>query len=263
MAALKTDEILAFLNSHASARRFSGEEISETQEKAIVETAQRSPTSSNLQVYSIIGLRDAETKKRLAVLCGDQAHVSESSLFLVFLADLKRLKALAEERGYAFHGETAEAFIVATVDVTLVAGRALMAAQAMGIGGVMVGGIRNNPEEVCQLLQLPELVYPVMGMSLGYPQKPPKIKPRLPLSAVYMKDRYDLSRQLTGVGEYDRIMDELGHLRGREVEPEKYPGFNGVYSWSEHSVRRLASENPTVCRPHMKGFLQKRGFLGD
>jgi len=253
--------IIDFLNSHASVRKFTDQPITEEQERVIVTTAQRSPTSSNLQAYSIITVRNPDKKATLARLCGDQSHVAESALFLVFCADLYRLSRLNERRGYRFHGEYAEMFVVATVDTALAAARALMAAQALGFGGVMVGGIRNQPQEVSKLIGLPELTYPVMGMSLGKPAKTAKLKPRLPIEGICFEENYRQEQLDDAVARYDRTIDEVGYLHGREITPERYPDFEGVYSWSEHSARRLADDAPRVLRPHMKEFLLGRGFL--
>ncbi len=255
-------KLIEFLNSHASCRNFTSQKISPEQERIIVTTAQRSPTSSNLQAYSIVGVREQATKVRLAKLCGSQDHVAQSSLFLVFCADLYRLSALNKSRGYSFTGEWTELFIVATVDTSLAACRALMTAQAMGMGGVMVGGIRNDPEAVCKLLNLPEFVYPVMGMSLGFPNKKPKVKPRLPLQAVYFNERYIPSLFEESISEYDRTIDSIGYLKGREVRPEDYPEFQGEYSWSEHTARQMSGDNRSASvRTHMLEFLKSRGFL--
>ena len=255
------NDILTFLNSHASVRRFTDRRITEEDERSIINTAQRSPTSYNLQAYSIISVRDRQKKQKLAHFCRDQDHVAQASLFLVFCADLYRLSLLNKERGYPFHGEYTEMFIVATVDATLVAGRALMAAQALGMGGVMVGGIRDNIKEVCTLLDIPELVYPVMGMSLGYPQSPPKIKPRLPLEAICFKEQYSLEGFKNSIATYDEAIERVGYLKGREIMTDEYPNFTGRYSWSEHSTRRMAASEPDALRAHMLTFLQKRGFL--
>lgn len=255
------NNILAFLNSHSSVRRFTDRQITEEDERTIITTAQRSPTSYNLQAYSIIGVRDRQKRQKLDHLCGDQGHVAQSSLFLVFCADLYQLSLLNEERRYPFRGEYTEIFIVATVDATLVAGRALMVAQALGMGGVMVGGVRNNIEEVGALLDLPELVYPVMGMSLGYPQLPPKVKPRLPMEAIYFKERYSSEGFKNSITTYDEIIDRIGYLKGRQITPDKYPNFTDRYSWSEHSARRMAASESGALRAHMLSFLQKQGFL--
>ncbi len=254
-------DLIAFLNSHGSCRKFTDTPITPEQEMTIITTAQRSPTSSNLQAYSIIGVRDQVKKDTLARLCGDQAHISTSALFLIFCADLHRLSRLNEQRGYPFNGGDTEAFIVATVDASLAACRALMAAQALGFGGVMVGGIRNHPDEVGALVRLPGLVYPVMGMSLGEPETPPKVKPRLNPDAIYMREEYDETDFDRLVAEYDRTLAEVGYLSRRPVEPERYPDFAGEYSWSEHTARRLATERAGVRRAHMLQYLKSLGFL--
>lgn len=253
--------IIEHLRSHASVRQFTDRDINAEDELTIVATAERSPTSSNLHAYSIVSVRDQEKKARLAVLTGNQNHVAACPLFLVFCADLHRLQTIADVKGYPCHAEHTEAFVVATVDAALAADRALIAAQALGIWGVMVGGIRNQPDDVCELLELPSLVYPVMGMSVGYPAAPPKTKPRLPLGGLWFKEKYDESAPNAAVEEYDRIIDAGGHLNGREVEKPNYPDFKGTYSWSEHSARRMASTSPNVLRPHLLDFLRSRGFL--
>ena len=255
------NDILDFLNSHGSARKFTDRQITNEEEQTIITTAQRSPTSSNVQAYSIISVRNQDTKRKLAEFSGGQKHVEESSLFLVFCADLYRLKRINHCRGYEFNGEYTEMFIVATVDAALAACRALMAAQAMGAGGVMVGGIRNHPEEVSEMLNLPELVYPVMGMSLGFVEHPPAVKPRLPRKALHFEEEYTQDSINDAIVEYDKTIDSLGYLKGREVNPESYPGFEGLYSWSEHTARRMADTRPGVLRPHMKHYLKQRGFM--
>ncbi len=252
--------IIEFLNSHVSARQFTGQAISPEDEITILTTAQRSPTSSNLQAYSVISIRNQAMKQRLSELTGNQAHVADCSLFLVFCADLYRLSLLNKRRSYPFHGEYMEALIVATVDTALVADRALEAAEALGLGGVMVGSIRNHPQEVCDLLDIPDLAFPVMGMSLGYPKSRAEVKPRLPLKGINFKEKYQIDQIEPAIEEYDRLVANHGHLVGREVSPEKYPQFKGEYTWSEHTARRMASDVPTTLRPFMLSFLQKRGL---
>lgn len=255
------NQVLDLLNSHASVRQFTGEPINVEQEREILRAARRAPTSSNLHAYSIISVRESKSKEELAELAGGQKHVVDCELFLVFCADLRKLERLAEKKSYKYNGDTTEAFIVATVDASLAGCRALIAAQAMGFGGVMVGGIRNHPEDVCNLLALPRLVYPVFGMSLGKPVKPPRAKPRMPFDGLVFSERYDESLLDAAIDQYDETINDVGYLKGREVEPEGYPDFSDLYSWSEHSARRMASKNPGVLRGHMTEFLNGRGLL--
>lgn len=255
------NEIIKFLNSHASVRQFTDQDISNDDEMTIIATAQRSATSSNLQLYSIIGIRQPEKKAELAALCGNQEHVEKSKLFLVFCADLHRTKRINDQKKYPHNSAYIESLLLGVVDASLAACRALMAAQALGIGGVMVGGIRNRPDEVCHLLKMPELTMPVMGMSLGYPKKEAVLKPRLPLDSIYHREQYDDSNLEKHLSQYDRAIEALGYLKGREVEPDKYPDYEGLYSWVEHTARRMASDNPKTYRAHLRQFLEKQGFL--
>ncbi len=255
------NELIQFLRSHASVRQFTEQTITVEDERLILTTAQQSPTSSNLQAYSVIAIRDQGTKTRLAELAGNQQHVIDCPLFLVFCADLFRLRKISERVGYPCNSSYAEIFIVATVDTALVAERALLAAQALGMGGVMVGSVRNHIQEVSEMLELPELVYPVMGLSLGYPKRLPKVKPRLSVEAVAHQEKYDRDHVYDRINEYDKRLQEFGHLQGREVQPEKYPNFTGPYTWSEHTARRMANDSPMSLRPHMLSYLQARGFL--
>ena len=111
-----------------------------------------------------------------------------------------------------------------------------------------------------QLVELPEMTYPVMGMSLGYPVKQPKVKPRLSLEGIAFKEKYDIDKIDKAIEQYDQIISEVGYLKGCELKPDKFPDFEGTYSWSEHSARRMADDAPNVLRGHMKEFLNKRGL---
>src|SRR5690606_36300604 len=71
-----------------------------------------------------------------------------------------------------------------------------------------IGGIRNNPQEVSELLNLPEHVYPVFGLCLGYPDQDPEVKPRLPLAAILKQDAYDDSDDEALVASFDDTMHQ-------------------------------------------------------
>jgi nitroreductase len=267
MAELPTETILRFLNSHGSVRRFTDQPVSEEQITRIVEIAQRAPTSSNLQAYSIIVLRDPEKKERLSLLSGDQPHVRECPVLLAFCPDLLRLRKICIQSGYRLREEYFEYLLVAIVDAALAGQNALLAAEAQGLGGCMIGGLRNRPQEVAELLDLPPRVFVLFGLALGVPQKPAKVKPRLPASVIRHDEWYETDHLDEGLAAYDRTMKKTGVYRGRrialeEVGPdltEKFADEN--YGWIEHTARRLA--NPASARPDLRPFLasKKFGFL--
>ncbi|HSG98414.1 MAG TPA: nitroreductase family protein [candidate division Zixibacteria bacterium] len=253
-----------FLNSHRSVRSFTDEEIPESIVARIIRMARRAPTSSNLQLCSILTVRARATKGRLAELCGHQQHVSDSPVFFVFLADLYPLSQVCTERGYPFKGDYLEPFLLATVDAALCAGRALTGAQALGYGGVLVGGIRNDAAAVAELLGLPRYCYPVCGMSLGRPAKIGARRPRIADDGLRHREHYDPDAFRQAFAEYDRSIRELGWYAKRRVPLPEGVAESATpdeeYSWLEHSARRISSDAPSTLRQSLRPFLEKIGF---
>jgi FMN reductase (NADPH) len=124
----------------------------------------------------------------------------------------------------------------------------------MGLGICYIGALRNNPRQVIELFELPRLVFPVCGMTVGWPAKQPMIRPRLPLEAVLHWDRYDPDDR-EYIREYDRAMVETGIYDGRQVSGETMEPKE--YGWAEHSARRVSRP----ARPYLKAVLEEMGFL--
>ena len=158
------NQVIDLLKNHRSIRQFKDEPISDSMLKSIIESAEHAATSNFIQAYSIIRVTNKENRKLLAEFSGSQPWIEACPVFLVFCADLKRAEdACTIEKKEMDSGYT-EQFIVATVDATLAAQNAMIAAESLGLGGVFIGGIRNEPEKVCDLLRLPNHVYPVFGL---------------------------------------------------------------------------------------------------
>src|SRR5690606_23971682 len=171
------------------------------------EAGQSSATSSFLQGATIIRVRDREKRSSLAQLSGN-AHVNTAAEFLVFCADLRRAGRCCEKYDKPFHGGYTEQFIIATIDATLMAQNVVVAAESAGLGICYIGGVRNHPREISDLLQLPTGVYPVFGLCLGYPDQNPELKPRLPLSVVLKEDAYNDAGDEAAIAEYDEQIRE-------------------------------------------------------
>jgi nitroreductase len=256
-------EIFTLLKSHRSIRKFKPEPIPDELLSNILNAARQAPTSSNLQAYSIIVVKDREKKKTLAHLCGDQPWVESCPVFLVICPDLHRIERVCQMREYEFNDKYIEIFIVAVVDAALVAQNILVAAEGSGLGVCMIGGIRNNPDKVSTLLKLPQKVFPLVGMCIGYPDHEGAVKPRLLPEIVIHHEEYNDDNSEKLIGEYDRIMKATGlygEPRRRVASPDGRVIPDDEYSWTEHSARRAASTNPAVLRAHMRRFLDERGF---
>jgi len=239
--------VIELLKSHRSIRKFTDQPIKSELFEDLVKAGQAAATSSFLQGSTIVRIANAETRQQIAEIAGGQSHVVTAAEFMVFCADLKRAGNYCEEYGKSFEGDYTEHFIIATVDVALMAQNMVTAAESEGLGICYIGGIRNNPGAVSELLRLPKGVYPVFGLCLGYPDQNPEIKPRLPVSVILKEEVYNDTSDREVITKYDKEIRE--YYRSRT-------GGGHEISWSEQ-VASLLSEKS---RPHMKGFLEEQGF---
>jgi nitroreductase len=256
-------DIFNALSSHRSIRKFKPDTIPEELLDKIIDSARQAPTTSNLQAYSIIVVKDQEKKKTLSQMAGDQQWVESCPIFLVICPDLYRLEQVCLIRGYEINDKYIEDFVVAVVDAALVAQNILVASEACGLGVCMVGGIRRNPNEVSKLLKLPVRVFPLLGICLGYPDQAGVLKPRLPHEIVVFNEEYGVYDFEKYVAEYDSLIKSTGIYDGprRTIPaPDGRTIEDKNYGWSENSARRMGASDPKAHRAHMKDFLQRQGF---
>ena len=193
---------IELLLSHRSIRKFTDQDISPSLLETILRAGQSAASSSFVQAYSVIRITDKELRADLAQLCGPQPYVETCAEFLVCCADLARNKQMCDDGDSSTEPNYMEQCIVATVDTALMAQNMVVAAEASGLGICYIGGIRNHIQEVSERLGLPDYVYPVFGLCLGYPAQNPEPKPRLPASIWVMENSYRPSTK-EDIADYD------------------------------------------------------------
>ncbi|MGB1253647.1 MAG: NADPH-dependent oxidoreductase, partial [Candidatus Promineifilaceae bacterium] len=231
---------------HVSVRAFSDRPVSDTMIRDILNTARRAPTSSNRQTYSMIVVRDPETRKQLAVLAGNQAHINQCQVFVAYCADLTRVDLACQMHDAALVPGL-ELTLVSTVDAALVGMTANTAIESFGLGCVMVGAMRNHPKKVAELLGLPKGVYVVFGMSIGWPDPDnyPAQKPRLAEEAIIHYEKYDGSNAREQLEAYN---GELADFYGtRNQHPDAFTG-------------PIAKQLQHRRRPELRSTLEALGF---
>jgi FMN reductase (NADPH) len=235
------------IHEHCSIRKFKSDPVTEEQLTVILKSAQMASSSKNMQAYSVIRVKNTETRKEFAALAGNQQYIVECPLFLVWCADLNRIRiACSQYEDIRIHSTT-ENFILATVDTAIAAQNAALAAESLGLGIVYIGGIRNNPRLATELLRLPKLVYPLFGMCIGYPDQEPTKRPRLPLEIVLHEEVYSSEHFESHIDHYDKITREYFATRA---------GGNRDSNWSKEMVKKM--ELPL--REDMRAFLFDQGF---
>jgi FMN reductase (NADPH) len=242
------NEVISQILKHRSIRHFEDKPLTDEQINTIVSCAQAASTSSFIQAYSIIGIKDRERKSKLAELVGNQPYVASNGHFFVFCADLYRHALIGEKQNRVVLPslESTEKFMVALIDAALAAQNAAIAAESMGLGICYIGGIRNNLHEVQQILKTPERVIPLFGMAVGYPGKITGQKPRLPIEHIYHEEVYEQSKDsyYKQLEEYDEFIS--GYY-------EKRTGGTRKDRWTEQMAGMLEKQS----RMYMKEFVQK------
>ncbi|MBK9129568.1 MAG: NTP transferase domain-containing protein [Phycisphaerales bacterium] len=183
--------VLDLMRAHRSRRAFHPEPIAEELLVALVDAARHASTSSFIQAYAVVAVRDEARKAEVARLCGDYEHVRQAPVFLAICADLNKLDACCRRHGQTFDPGSTEVFLQATIDAALLGQNLLLAAEGSGLGGCMIGAARNHPVDLARLLGLPPMVYVVFGLVLGRPADDPVPRTRMPLSGVLFFERYD------------------------------------------------------------------------
>lgn len=251
-----TTATITQIYQHASVRSYTPDPVPPQMIESIVAAGLRSSTSSNLHMFSVVAVTDAARREQLAELCGQQNHIRQAPVFLAWCADLSRLERISNWRGHEQVADYVENFLLAAVDTAILMQTATLAAESLGLGMCYIGAIRNNSQAVIDLLGLPRLVFPIAGMTLGWPARPHQPRPKLPVRAVLHWEQYQTDGEADALREYDEAMIATGIYRGRQVATPGQRDEMEAYGWTEHSARRVSQ----VHRPDLREVLEKQGF---
>jgi len=240
---------------HRSHRRYRPDAIAAERIERLVDAARHASTSSFIQAYAVVCVRDEARRRAIAALCGGQPHITEAPVFFAICADLHKLALACGKAGTALQSQSLELFLQATVDAALLGQNLQLAAEAEGLGACMIGAARNHPVELAQLLELPPQVYVVYGMTVGEPADDPVPRGRMPLPGVLHWEAYDAARLPAVLAEADegmrswarRCNAEQGGYQGRQIDERKGWQQRMAAAWGEASSyakarRTLADE---------------------
>jgi len=246
------NETLDVLLGHRSVRAFLPDAVPPGTIELLVAAAQSAASSSNLQPWSVIAVEQPERKARLAALAGEQKHIVQAPLFLVWLIDLHRLERIGAARGTTTGGlDYLETLLLGSIDTAIAAQNAVVALESLGLGSVYIGGIRNKPAEVARELGLPPHVVALVGLSVGfpYPHAPASVKPRLPQNAVLFREQYRHGPDQAAIAAYDARLRSFQREQGM-VERD----------WSEQATTRVRNAEALSGRHVMRETLLGLGF---
>jgi nitroreductase len=202
--------------------------VSEPLLRLLLATAFSASSKSDFQQASVIRVEDRHRRDRLAALVPDMPWIANAPVFLVFCGDARRLERIGELRGHYQDNGKLEGFFNAAIDAALVLQTFILAAETVGLGCCPISVIRNHAEAVAEILGLPDKVFPVAGLCVGYPAIAGHISMRLPLEVTVHTDHYDDQPLAEAIDAYDRCRDARYSLpRGQQ----RAGNFGYASSW--------------------------------
>lgn len=227
------NKVIDTMMNHRSIRSYEDAPIKDEELKAIIGAAQAAASSINGQQVSIIKVSDPEKKAQIAYLSGNQHWIDEAPMILIFAIDFYRAHLGAKKNGRELAiTDYTESLLVGSIDLGLAMANATLAAESLGLGTVCIGGIRNAPDEMIKMLDLPPYVYPACGLVIGHPKDHSALKPRLPQEAVYFEETYNKDL-MPLIDNYDETIKDYLEKRTGEVTGRNWTSpISGYYSYN-------------------------------
>lgn len=155
------EEALRPILERRSCRSYTSEPVSDDMLHTLLMAGMAAPSAHNSQPWEFLVLRDAPLKAAVSALGPYWGMLKDAPLGILVLANLEGYKASRQE------------FFVQ--DCSAATQNILLAAQAMGLGGVWLGLYPNEErmEGVRRVCGIPEAIIPAMLVSIGHPAQMP------------------------------------------------------------------------------------------
>ena len=247
---------LARILERRTHRRYRDEPVDEALVEVLLACALSASSKSDLQQASIVRVRSRENQAEIGSWLPAMPWIAEAPLFLVFCGDNLRLRRAAALRGKAFPNDSVDMFMNAAVDAGLAMQTFTLAAEAAGLGCCPISEVRTHIDRLTDLLSLPEGVFPIAGLCVGWPAREGFVSMRIPPELAVHEDRYDATHVDGGLDAYDRRRDTRYRIPAdRQREVERF-GVADFYGWSEDKARQYSRP----ARAGFRDYLRRQGF---
>jgi nitroreductase/FMN reductase [NAD(P)H] len=244
-------DALALLLDRRVTRRYRPDPVPDALLDTVLAGAQSAPAKSDLQQYSILVTRDPAKIAAIADAIGTMPWIKDAPVLLLFCGDIRRGRQVCALHGRAHANDSVDTFLNASVDAALAMGFCIMSAEAAGLGTCPISYVRNHLALIADVFGLPDGVFPVAGLTLGFAAARNATSPRLPPSVVVHRERYDDSGLAAALPAYDALRPP-GKPRYPEVHGAKPEGC----TWSENAARQLSVPE----RANFRAWLATKGI---
>lgn len=151
-------------------------------------------------------------------------------------------------------------------DAAYMAQNMVIAAESLGLGTCYIGAVPYYADKIAERFKLPQKVFPLVGLTVGYPAEDPPTRPRYPLDFTLFEEEYpeldeeaiERAKKKMDEGylsqDYYKKMNAKIDLIGDREEKFDYD----TYGWTEHISRKLGQWQPSP--EELLEQFRKRGF---
>ncbi len=247
---------LATILERRTHRQYSDKPIDDELLDVLLACGLSASSKSDLQQASIIVVDDPAKRELIGSWIPSMPWITNAPRFLVFCGDHSRIRIAAEMRNKPFPNDNVDQFMNAAVDAGLVMQTFTMAAESVGLGCCPISEIRSHIEAISELLELPDLVFPVAGLCVGYPAREGFVSMRLPQSLTVHHDSYNATDRDKKIDTYDKNRDARFSIPESNQRSTKEYGVAEFYGWSEDKTRQYSTSH----RAGFLAYLKNRGF---
>jgi nitroreductase len=188
-------DIFEAIKNRRSIRRYRNDPIDDKTIESVLEAAHWAPSWGNTQCWRFIVVRDSGTKTRLAdtltktrvdtewVDNAAASAIKQAPVLIVFCAQMGQAGHQPDGTPITDKGDYWFMF-----DIALAMENLVLAAHALGLGTVIVGGF--DARNAADILGVPPGFRVVTMTPLGIPDHKGQVSPRKPLSEVLYKEKY-------------------------------------------------------------------------
>ena len=179
------------LTTRRTIRKYADKDVDEQLLNRLMQEASRTQTMGNLQLYSVVVTRSREMKQQLAPAHFNQPMVTEAPVVLTICADFNRTSQWARCRHAEPGYDNLLSFQNAATDALLYTQTLCNLMDEEGLGYCYLGTTVYQPQQIIDVLHLPQLVFPVATLTVGWPAEEPALSDRLPLESFVHSERYN------------------------------------------------------------------------
>lgn len=179
-------ELFEAIKTRRSIRHYKPDAIPEEKINAILEAARWAPSWGNCQPWRLVLVQNKERKARLAKAippANSASRATEEAPIAIVLCAKLGCSGFISNKPIPDKAESWYMF-----DVALAMQNLTLAAHALGLGTVHVGWF--NPQEVAQILNIPDGISVVEIIPLGYPAEKGRTPSRRELSELVFYESY-------------------------------------------------------------------------